>query len=570
MISSVMRAILTLLIAAASASAATDPKAARAFQELFGAEARKVAATSGTTDDVRFAATLLDAATLAGKQTGLRTLLCEKAVEFASRNSAGYKTAVAAIGHLMKVAPARDKEWQEKLLAVYQTRYRRSDRRQRSEQGKRLLDQLVTVGDAALSDGDADKAKGLYQRALSLARLYSRPDSGKISACIKVAVDKLTAQRMARALEARLEVRPADMMVRTRLIHLYVLELDSPARAAKFLTDGVDDTLRRNVSMAAKEAEELTKAATLGLAQWYDSLAPKASKAARPAVLSRAAQYYRNYLTMHPAEDMTRLKAKLALRKIEKALAAAGGRQKGMLKKIVLDLGKGATMTVALIPAGTFVMGCPPAEMGKSGREQRQHKVKISRAFYVGVTEVTQKQYAAVMGANPSKHQGEKYPVENVSWNEAVAFCRTVSAKTVRPVRLPTEAEWEYACRAGTTTRWFTGNTEASLAGYAWYKKTSGAHTHVVAESKPNAFGLHDMTGNVFEWCLDYYRSGYDPKASPVDPTGPVKGTERVLRGGSFWYDAGWCSSANRRGYSPESRWSNVGFRVVVETGDRK
>jgi formylglycine-generating enzyme required for sulfatase activity len=180
----------------------------------------------------------------------------------------------------------------------------------------------------------------------------------------------------------------------------------------------------------------------------------------------------------------------------------------------------------------------------------------------VGVTEVTQAQYEAVMGTNPSHFKGATNPVEEVTWNDATEFCKKLSEKTRQAVRLPTEAEWEYACRAGGNTGFSFGDADDRLGDYAWYRANSGDTTHPVAQKKPNAWGLYDMHGNVWEWCADWY--GDYPKGAVTDPQGPAAGTARVLRGGGWSSDPTYCRSALRRGSSPGRRSGDFGFRVVV------
>ena len=233
-----------------------------------------------------------------------------------------------------------------------------------------------------------------------------------------------------------------------------------------------------------------------------------------------------------------------------------------------IDLGKGVTMKLALIPAGEFMMGSPESEEGRGADEGPQHKVTISPGapgFYMGVTEVTQEQYEAVMGKNPSHFKGPKNPVEEISWNDAVDFCKKLSAKTRRSVRLPTEAEWEYACRAGTKTRSYFGDDEEQLGDYAWHKDNSGEKTHPVGQKKPNAWGLYDMHGNVLESCGDWYADSY-ANAKPVDPQGAASGKDRIQRGGTYAEYPRLCRAATRGGYKPDHRCRDLGFRVVVET----
>jgi len=197
------------------------------------------------------------------------------------------------------------------------------------------------------------------------------------------------------------------------------------------------------------------------------------------------------------------------------------------------DLGKGISLEMVLIPAGTFMMGSPASE--KYHRDdETQHEVTLTTPFYMGKYAVTQGQWEAVMGTgflwfggNPSRTKGAKLPVTHVSWEDCQEFIKKLNAKTDGGYRLPTEAEWEYACRAGTTTAYSYGNnltwSDANIAGESIKE---------VGSYKPNAFGLYDMHGNLWEWCEDW--SGYYPAGSVTDPKGPSTGKYRVLRGGSF------------------------------------
>ena len=228
-------------------------------------------------------------------------------------------------------------------------------------------------------------------------------------------------------------------------------------------------------------------------------------------------------------------------------------------------------MKMVLIPAGEFMMGSPEGEEERSG-DEKQHRIRITKPYYLGVYEVTQEQYEKVTGANPSLFKGATRPVEQVSWEDAVEFCRKLSRKEGRTYRLPTEAEWEYACRAGTTTPFHFGGIlngkEANCDGnYPYGTGIKGPYlkeTATVGSYAPNAWGLYDMHGNVYEWCADSYDSDYYGDSPTDDPTGPATRSYRVVRGGSWGSFAGSCRSAFRGNFSPGIRFSGLGFRVAL------
>ena len=230
-------------------------------------------------------------------------------------------------------------------------------------------------------------------------------------------------------------------------------------------------------------------------------------------------------------------------------------------------------MKLVYIPAGEFMMGSPPGEAERVSCEDPQHRVRIGNPFWMGATEVTQAQWQAVMGNNPSYFKGEKLPVENVSWDDATAFCKKLSEKEKKHYRLPTEAQWEYACRAGTATPFNTGETistdQANYDGHNIYGSgrigIARQKTTEVGSFPANGFGLHDMHGNVWEWCSDWYDDKYYSKSPDADPENMVSGEYRVLRGGSWDVEPGRCRSAHRHGFTPDYRFFNCfGFRVVV------
>jgi formylglycine-generating enzyme required for sulfatase activity len=231
----------------------------------------------------------------------------------------------------------------------------------------------------------------------------------------------------------------------------------------------------------------------------------------------------------------------------------------GPRKSIDFDLGSGVKMELVLIQSGEFEMGSNDGDPS----EKPVHKVKISKSFYIGKFDVTQAQYEKVMRKNPSQFKGDSLPVESLTYADAEEFCKKASKLAGRPMTLPTEAEWEYACRAGTKTMYNTGDTVAALDQAAWYKSNSEDKTHPVGQKKPNLWGLYDMHGNVWQWCRDWYADDYYSKSPAADPDGPAQGTARVLRGGSWNDDAG-CKSARRYKTSPGDHNGLFGFRVVM------
>ncbi len=229
----------------------------------------------------------------------------------------------------------------------------------------------------------------------------------------------------------------------------------------------------------------------------------------------------------------------------------------------VYELGKGVRLELVHIPAGEFMMGSPATEKGRYDDEGPQHKVKIARPFAMGKYPITQAQYEAIMGKNPSHFKGAQRPVETVSWDECNEFRKRLSERLGVEFKLPSEAQWEYACRAGTTTAYSFGDEASQLGNYAWYTENSGEKTHPVGEKKPNAWGLYDMHGNVWEWCEDLWHSNYE--GAPTDGSAWMSGgtsDERPLRGGS-WGDYGdWLRCATRYGDDSTNGLSSRGLRL--------
>ncbi len=246
-------------------------------------------------------------------------------------------------------------------------------------------------------------------------------------------------------------------------------------------------------------------------------------------------------------------------------------------------------MKLALVPAAKFLMGSPASEKERAN-DEFQHEAQLTRAFFIGVYEVTQAEYAKVMGVNPSWFSatgGGKgrvkdrdtgtYPVEDVTWSQAVEFCNRLSQlpsekEKGRVYRLPTEAEWEFACRAGTSTVFHGGNGidsyQANLNGLSPYDGRPSPYlrnTCPAGEYAPNRLGLFDMHGNVQEWCADWYAAGYSKDSPKADPQGPKDGSERVVRGGCWMNSGKACRSAQRNKLAPGKSTYGIGFRVALE-----
>ena len=245
----------------------------------------------------------------------------------------------------------------------------------------------------------------------------------------------------------------------------------------------------------------------------------------------------------------TEAKAKEAQKEVAKSL------QKEVEEKA--DLGKGVNLEMVLIPAGKFKMGSPASEKGRRDNE-KQYEVTITKPFYIGKYEVTQEEWQAVMGNNPSEMKGVILPVTRVSWDDCQEFIKKLNANTNGGYRLPTEAEWEYACRAGTTTAYSFGDKITPKDANYWESKIN--KSVIVGSYKPNAFGLYDMHGNLFEWCEDWH--GEYP-FTVTDLKGPAKGEYRVLRGGSFFTVASNARCSYRLDGSPSVRDSGLGFRLA-------
>jgi formylglycine-generating enzyme required for sulfatase activity len=225
------------------------------------------------------------------------------------------------------------------------------------------------------------------------------------------------------------------------------------------------------------------------------------------------------------------------------------------------EIAPGVRMEFVLVPPGRFRMGSPDGE-AERGKDEVQHEVELTRPFYLAVNDVTQAQYEAVTGENPSNFKGPDLPVETVRWTEADDFARklTEKAKGGLLYRLPTEAEWEYSCRGGRSSSLPFGIGDGTSLS-SLKANFGGEKTTPVGSYQANALGLYDMQGNVWQWCADYY--GDYPTEKVTNPTGPASGSSRVYRGGGWNFSAGLCRAADRSRFAPGDRYCDLGFRVA-------
>ena len=222
----------------------------------------------------------------------------------------------------------------------------------------------------------------------------------------------------------------------------------------------------------------------------------------------------------------------------------------------------GVSFEMVRVEGGTFRMGATSEQKDEAwDREKPVHSVTLS-GYYIGKTEVTQVLWEAVMGINPSRFKGDYLPVENVSWDDCQEFIRKLNSMTGQNFRLPTEAEWEFACRGGNNSRGYKYSGSNNLGSVAWYDGNSGNKTHPVGTKAPNELGIYDMSGNVWEWCADWY--GDYSSGAQTNPTGPYGGSNRVYRGGRWNYDVGRCRSSNRDFYYPWIRDIILGLRLAL------
>ena len=229
---------------------------------------------------------------------------------------------------------------------------------------------------------------------------------------------------------------------------------------------------------------------------------------------------------------------------------------------ITIPVKDGICIEMVKVEAGTFMMGATSEMKNPNSNEKPVHQVTLTNDYYMGKYEVTQALWQAVMGSNPSEYKGDNLPVETVSWNDCQKFISKLNSLTGRMFRLPTEAEWEYAARGGKESRGYQYSGSSNISDVAWYDGNSVNKTHPVGTKQANELGIYDMTGNVWEWCSDWY--GFYSSSSQTNPTGSDSGSARVSRGGGWFNDASYCRLSVRFYYTPDFRLDILGLRLAL------
>ncbi len=436
---------------------------------------------------------------------------------------------------------------------------------------KSIAEQALALVNLAVARDDLELSGKLAEMALSEARKLRDADYVKSVAARSKEIEELgRAFLEVKAEAARLEEAPTDPEANLAVGRYRCLVKGDWESGLPMLALGSDAALKE---LAIKELDGVSDASgQVALGDGWWELAEREEGTRRKQLLARAGYWYTQ--ASAKLEGLSKSKVDRRLSQIREIAVPA------TRKEFSIDLG-GVKMEFVLIPAGEFMMGSSESErqlvlqqakarknkgtIERIPTEGPQHRVKISKPFYLGKYEVTQAQWQAVMGNNPSQFNAPMHPVEKVSWDDTRSFLAKLNAVFRRKgiqFGLPTEAQWEYACRAGTTTAFSFGDNAALLSRYGWFKDNSGEKTHPVGQKKPNAWGLYDMHGNVWEWCADWYGADYYRQSPPADPTGPPAGSNRVDRGGGR--DGGGCRSAYRGRCTPGFRRSNLGFRVAL------
>jgi len=587
----------------ASASRPAPPDAPAPPEQVQQAVA---AAIEGARNAEEKATRLLDASRTAATGT-LRAAFLHEAIEhgLAARSVPGCRLAERALDLLANEAAGPPGEAGARRTAVYRLWYGLPQPRPEKEavRGKYLAALTASAGRAETARA-WKQAVGIYAEARRLVPY--RSDRGRnLYRRQKRAEYLREARERADGLAGGLAADPGQTEARLDLVRRLTLQLNEPAQAAKHCAADLPEAWRTYLPLAATPVADLSAAQCRELGRWYhEHLAAEAASFARANALLQARICFERSLALDERDPAVRT----ALDRICTQLGELANRgiwpvdPRGLTaleasRRLRLELAPGVRMEFVLLAPGKFRMGCPSSEPGRRSGDLPPREARIERPFYLGVHEATRGQFAAFVAATRYRTDAERagwawvraadraagwqkkpgaswracgcaqtdhHPVVCVSWKDARAFCTWLGRKVGRTVRLPTETEWEYACRAETTSPFHFGTEARKLTEHAWYVDNSGRSTHPVGRKRPSPWGLFDMHGNVWEWCDDAF-SMQPASGGRARPRPPSAEEHRVIRGGSWRLGADFLRSACRACYPPDSAYSTIGFRVVVE-----
>ena len=515
-------------------------EAKQVFDSLFAAKIKTVTTTADRADDLALAKEILAIAKTSTNQSGLLTLLCDTTHDLSAKHPEGFSTAIESQQLLAEHVEEKRNAAREKLIILLTKQSTAGKPEEREAAGEALIDLLTTMGDEKIEKKQYTEATGDYRRAVTVATQKKSASLEDVKAKLEFATARDRGVKNLARLQEKLLKDANDSATAEEIVKIYVIEFDDPASAVPYLNRVKDEQLKKMVVLAAMGVLKADGDASLAIGEWYLSLSQSGGSANTRAMLTRAMACLKHSRDQLNQGALARTKADGLLKDVESKLKTIGGKNAATLTNSV-------RMKFVRVAGGEFMMG----EVGTAKR------MVIANEFYIGLTEVTQGQWKAVMETEPWKgkenvKEGDAFPASYITWDDALEFCIRIGKKEKRTYRLPLEMEWEYACRAGTSTGWSFGNNVRDLDDHGWHRGNAEnkgeKFPHRVATKKANPWGLFDMHGNVWEWCQEDFSDG-----------------RKVIRGGAWSFDAEpWSRSAyqasNPRGFPN----FYIGFRVIL------
>lgn len=538
------RTACCFLLAVLSITSNTRGDAQADFDRLFGTRLKNVKTSRETDDDVALADALLDIAKKSTDNIDMLTVLCENVYALSHQHPEGHIKADHALILLVVFVPAKRAEATELRAALLNRIAIRGSKKERATAGPALVKLRLAAGDEYATRNQWAQAINQYRKASIAARRFD-PDAVDIAnAKIKAISDRRTLLLRVSILEERLLKDASDSQAVEELVEIYLVDLDKPAKVKPLGSRLTNNTLKIVANHAGTPPSRLDEATNLTLAEWYSIKRAKRPATTQAKLIDRSLAHYRQYLKTHTTPDLARKTAETLYQRLTDL-------RELMAKEALLGaplIRNSVGMTFVKIKRGRFMMG----------HHNSAKQTTILKDFHFATTEVTQAQWQAVMETTPWKlksnvTENDKHPATWISWKDAKAFCVKLSRKETKFYRLPTEAEWEYACRAGSDTAWHFGDNRQDLDQNAWTRETSATKNprspFKTALKKPSKWGLYDIHGNVFEWCEEEFQPG-----------------RRVVRGGAYSFEASpWSQSHYRASHVTNDSAYYIGFRVVLE-----